>query len=136
MPSPPGLELTGESIHIQHPSQLDFINNNVEHGENESSINGNQQANDQVSNTLLNTIQENNQTSEQGDDDSSDSGEYPSLQRPPQPQPQNTQVPIFRNISPPFLNEEAAEAVENLLSDAVRGILNICLLYTSDAADE
>lgn len=125
LPSPPGLELTGQSLHIQHPSQLDFINNNVEHGENESSINENQQANDEVSNTRLNTIQEHNQTSEQGDDDSSDSGEYPSLQGPPQPQPQNTQVPIFRNISPPFLNEEAAEAVENLLSDAVRGILNI-----------
>lgn len=125
LPSPPGLELTGQSLHIQHPSQLDFINNNVEHGENESSINGNHQTNNDVSNTRLNTIEENNQTSEQGDDDSSDSGEYPSLQGPPQPQPQNTRVPIFRNISPPFLNEDAAEAVENLLSDAVRGILNI-----------
>ena len=125
----PGLEVIGEGINYQAdldslPNVDHTIESNVDDTETTPLVN--QDLDNEENGSFLNTTEEDTNGLPDPDTDNSSDSEYPSLrQAPPPPEPQPTTTHSFRNISPPFLNSEAQETVENLLSDAIRGVLNI-----------
>ena len=115
--STPGLQVIGEAI--------DYINNQSNVDDTETTPLVNQDLDHEENGSFLNTTEEHTNRLPDPDTDNSSDSEYPSLRSAPPPEPQPTTTHSFRNISPPFLNSEAQETVENLLSDAIRGVLNI-----------
>lgn len=117
----PELEVIGSAI--DYHAALDVLPN-VDDTETTPLVN--QDLDNEENGSFLNTTEEDTNRLPDPDTDNSSDSEYPSLRPAPPPhEPQPTTTHSFRNISPPFLNGEAQETVENLLSDAIRGVLNI-----------